>query len=92
MLSPSFLGPATLVIILAIVLVLVYYLVNIIIALRRAGDNLAKVAGALQATADASTNLEDHLTTINGALGTLETGLNAVDDDLVAAAKVFQLV
>ena len=92
MLSPSFLAPATIVVALAIVLVLVYYLVNIIVALRRAGDNLEKVAAALQATADASTNLEDHLTTINGALGTLETGLDAVDEDLVDAAKVFQLV
>ncbi len=92
MLSTAFLGPATIVVAIAIVLVLVYYLVRTIIALRRAGDHLAKVAAALQTTADSSANLEAHLTTINGALGTLGDGLEAVDDDLVGVAQVFRLV
>ena len=92
MLSTAFLGPATIVITLAIVLVLVYYLVRTIIALRRAGDNLAKVAAALQATAGASADLEAHLTTINGALGTLGDGLGAIDEDLMGVAQVLRLV
>lgn len=84
--------PATIVIALIIVLVLVYYLVSIIVALRRAGNHLAALAGGLQAIVDHAAPLESHLTTINGALGTLEDGLDAVDEDLVDAAKVMNLI
>ncbi|ETW97738.1 MAG: hypothetical protein ETSY1_21500 [Candidatus Entotheonella factor] len=92
MLSTAFLGPATIVIAIAIVLVLVYYLVRTIIALRRAGGHLANVVAALQTTADSSANLEADLTTINGALSTLGDGLGAIDEDLVGVAQVFRLV
>ncbi len=92
MISPAFLVPATIVVALIIVLALVYYLVSIIVALRRAGNHLAALAGGLQAIVDHSAPLEPHLTTINGALGTLEEGLDAVDEDLVAAAQVMNLV
>jgi uncharacterized phage infection (PIP) family protein YhgE len=73
------------------VVVLVVYLVLIIIALRRAGDHLAQLAGGLQAIVDNTKPLEEHLTTINGALGTLQEGLAAVDHNLVGVAEVFEL-
>jgi len=88
----TFLTYVTLAITGVVVVVLVIYLLGIIIALRRAGTNLAKLAGGLQKIADDTAPLQTHLTTINGALGQLEEGLRAVDGNLVGVAKVFKLV
>ena len=81
----------TLAVVLIVVVVLVVYLVAIIAALRRAGDNLEKLAGGLHATVDNTAPLADHLTTINGALSTLQAGLGSVDEKLVGVADVFEL-
>ncbi len=88
---PTILTYLTLAAALIVVVVLVVYLVGIIIALRRAGDHLAALAGGLQAIIDNTAPLESHLTTINGALSTLDEGLEAVDENLVGVAQVFKL-
>lgn len=88
---PTVLTYLTLAAALIVVLVLVFYLVGIIIALRRAGNHLAALAGGLQAIIDHSAPLEGHLTTINGALETLDDGLKSVDNNLVGVAEVMQL-
>lgn len=88
---PTILTYLTLAAALIVVVVLVIYLVGIIIALRRAGDHLAALAGGLQAIIDNTAPLAGHLTTINGALSALDEGLEAVDDNLVGVAGVFKL-
>jgi len=88
----TFLTYVTLAITGVVVVVLVIYLLGIIIALRRAGTHLEKLAGGLQKIANDTEPLQAHLTTINGALGQLEKGLRAVDANLVGVAKVFRLV
>ena len=75
-----------------VVVALVIYLVAIIIALRRAGDNLQALAGGLQQIVTDSAPLTGHLTTINGALGTLDAGLTSADGHLVGVAEAFELV
>ncbi len=81
----------TLIAIVAVVIVLVVYLLLIIAALRRAGDNLAQLAGGLQTIVNNTQPLGGHLTTINGALGQLDDGLQAVDNNLVGVAQVLKL-
>lgn len=71
-----------------IVLALVYYLVNIILALRRAGDHLEKLVGGLEAIRDHTQPLPGHISTINTALLNLLTNLKAVDANLVSIARV----
>ena len=88
---PTILTYLTLAVALIVVVVLVVYLVLIIVALRRAGDHLAKLAGGLQAIAANTQPLPGHLTTINNALGTLHGGLESIDDNLVGVAQVFNL-
>lgn len=88
---PAVLTYLTIVVAVAVVAVLVVYLIMIIIALRRAGDHLAKLAGGLQVIVDNSQPLERHLTTINAALGELQQGLGSVDNNLVGVAEVFEL-
>jgi hypothetical protein len=88
----SILFPATLIIVGLLVVVLVVYLILIIVALRRAGTNLAGLAGGLQKIVDDSEPLAGHLGTINGALSQLHGGLSSVDNHLVAIAKVLKLV
>ena len=88
---PAILTYLTIIVAVVIVAVLVVYLVLTIIALRRAGDHLAKLAEGLQVVIDNSQPLEGHLTTINGALGELQQGLGAVDKNLVGVAEVFEL-
>lgn len=88
---PTILTYLTLAVGAIVVVVLVIYLILIIVALRRAGDHLANLAGGLQAIIDNTQPLEGHLTTINGALGNLQTGLNSVDGNLVGVAEVFEL-
>ena len=75
-----------------VVLVLVTYLVLTIVALRRAGNHLEKLAGGLQKIADDTAPLQDKLGTINNALSQLRGGLSSVDQHLVEIAKVFKLV
>lgn len=88
---PTLLTYLTLAAALIVVLVLVVYLVTIITALRRAGNHLAALAGGLQAIIDNTDPLEEYLTTINGALATLDDGLKSVDNNLVGVAEVFEL-
>ena len=88
---PALLTYLTIIVAVAIVAVLVVYLILTIIALRRAGDHLAKLAGELQAIIDNSQPLAGHLTTINGALAELQQGLESVDNNLVGVAEVFEL-
>ncbi len=72
-----------------VVLVLVIYLLGIIIALSRARRNLYQLAGGLDAIVKDTQPLPNKLSTINGALSQLLTGLLAVDGDLAAVAKLF---
>lgn len=88
---PAILTYLTIIVAVAVVAVLVVYLILTIIALRRAGDHLARLAEGLQVIIDNSQPLEGHLTTINGALGELQQGLNSVDNNLVGVAEVFEL-
>jgi uncharacterized protein YoxC len=88
---PAILTYLTIIVAVAVVAVLVVYLILTIIALRRAGDHLAKLAEGLQVIIDNSQPLERHLTTINGALGDLQQGLGSVDNNLVGVAEVFEL-
>lgn len=87
----SWLFPATLIVVGLVVLVLVIYLILIIVALRRAGTNLQKLAGGLQKIVDDSAPLNHHLGTINGALGSLLEGLVSVDKHLLGIARVLKL-
>lgn len=73
-----------------VVLVLVAYLVGIIVALWGAKAALSQLAGGLIAIRDNTQPLGEHVQTINGGLGTLLTGLLAVNDDLAAVVKVAQ--
>ena len=82
--------PATLVVILAVVLVLVAYLVGIIVALWGAKRSLAKLAGGLVAIRDHTAPLGDKLGAINGGLSTLLQGLLGVNGDLAAIVRVAQ--
>ncbi len=90
--TTSVLYVATLIIVGLLVLFLVVYLLLIIIALRRAGNHLKKLAETLQKIVDDTSLLGGNLATINGALTKLLSGLSAVDNHLVAVAKVFKLV
>jgi hypothetical protein len=67
---------------LAIVLVLVYYLVGIIVALTRASNDLAKLAGGLVAIDKSTAPLDGHVQAINGGLSTLLRGLLGLNADL----------
>ncbi|MEM7130143.1 MAG: hypothetical protein AAF702_27680 [Chloroflexota bacterium] len=87
----TFLTYASVIVAAAIVVVLVVYLVLIILALWRAGNHLAALAGGLQQVVDNTEPLEEHLTTINGALTALDEGLDSVDDNLVDIAEVLEL-
>ncbi len=74
----------------AIVLVLVAYLIGIIVALWRAKNSLARLAGGLVAIRDNTQPLGQHLQTINGGLVSLLKGLLAVNGDLAAIVRVAQ--
>lgn len=75
-----------------LVLVLVVYLVGIILALRRAGNELERLAGGLQKIVDNTAPLGGHLSAINGALGGLRQGLGSVDRHMVGIARVLKLL
>lgn len=78
----------TLAVVLIVVLVLVVYLLAIISALRGANRNLYQLADGLQAISNDTEPLPGKLTTINGALQQLLSGLLAVDGHLAAVAKL----
>lgn len=78
----------TLIVIAAVVLVLVVYLTGTIIHLRRADQNLARLVGGLQAIQGHVRPLPEHLTTINGALGTLRDDLTGTDGHLAVTRRV----
>lgn len=88
---PTILTYLTFAVALVVVAVLVVYLVLIIVALRQAGNHLAKLAGGLQAIVDNTQPLPGHVATINNALGTLHGGLESIDANLVGVAQVFKL-
>lgn len=90
--NPTILFIATLVIVGLLVTVLVIYLILIIVALRRAGNQLETLAGGLQKIVEDSTPLSGKIGTINSALSTLQGGLSSVDNYLVNVAKVLKLV
>ena len=81
----------TLVIVGAVVLVLVVYLLGIIVALWRAGDELAGLAGVLQKVVADTAPLADHVGFVNGGLSQLRAGLHSVDEHLVGVARVLKL-
>lgn len=87
----SLLTLITLVIVAVVVLVLVVYLVGIIIALRRAGNELERLAGGLQKIVDDTAPLTANVGVVNDALGRLREGLRSVDAHLVGIAKVMRL-
>jgi hypothetical protein len=78
----------TLAAVLIVVLVLVYYLIGIILALRKASRNLSQLAAGLDAIVSHSAPLEGKLGTINGALGQLLNGLLSVNGHLAAVARL----
>lgn len=79
----------TLLITTIVVGVVAAYLIQIAVALVHANQNLAKLAGGLEAIRDSTAPLADDITTINGAAIALRDGLMAVDGDLV---KVIEAV
>ena len=78
----------SLAIVLIVVLALVVYLLGIIMALRRASQNLKQLAGGLDAIVKDTQPLPEKMTTINGALNQLLSGLLAVNSDLAAVARL----
>jgi uncharacterized phage infection (PIP) family protein YhgE len=71
-------------------LTLVVYLLLIIKALRNASKNLYELAGGLDQIVQNSQPLPEKLTTINGALGQILTGLLSVNGNLAAAAQLLK--
>jgi len=80
----------TLAVILIVVLTLVVYLLLIIKALRNASKNLYELAGGLDQIVQNSQPLPEKLTTINGALAQILTGLLSVNGNLAAAAQLLK--
>ncbi len=81
----------TLVIVGLLVIVLVVYLVGIILALRRAGSELERLAGGLQKIVDDTAPLTAQVGTVNDALRRLHAGLRSVDHHLVGIAWAMRL-
>lgn len=80
----------TVVVVAVIVLVLVGYLVATIVNLRRADRNLEQLVGGLRAIQGHAKPLPEHLTTINGALGTLRDDLAGTNRHLVGVRGVLR--
>ena len=72
----------TLVVVAAVVAVLAVHLILIAASLLRANRNLAKLVEGLEAIRDNTTPLDQDLSTINGAVGTLKNRLVTVDEHL----------
>ena len=72
----------TLVVVAAVVAVLAVHLILIAASLLRANRNLAKLVAGLEAIRDNTTPLDQDLSTINSAAGTLKNRLVTVDEHL----------
>jgi hypothetical protein len=72
----------TLVVVAAVVAVLAIHLILIAASLLRANRNLAKLVEGLEAIRDNTAPLDQDLSTINGAAGTLKNRLVTVDEHL----------
>lgn len=81
----------TLVAVALVVLALATYLILIAVALWAARRSVAAIADGLEVVAGHTAPLPEKLTTINGALTQLLTGLQAADRHLGRVATVFQL-
>lgn len=79
----------TLITVALVVLALAGYLIAIAWALVQARRSVAAIADGLEAVAGHTQPLPDRLTTINGALVQLLTGLQAADRHLGRVATVF---
>jgi hypothetical protein len=76
----------TIIVVVLVALVLATYLTLIALTLRRANRNAGNLAVGLGAVQSNTRPLPEHLTTINGALGALLTGLDAIDRQLAGIA------
>ena len=81
----------TLITVALVVLALAGYLIAIAWALVNAKRSVAAIADGLEAVAGHTQPLPERLTTINGALSQLLTGLQAADRHLARVATVFKL-
>ena len=81
----------TLITVALVVFVLAGYLIAIAWALVNAKRSVAAIADGLEAVAGHTQPLPERLTTINGALSQLLTGLQAADRHLGRVATVFKL-
>jgi len=72
----------TLVVVAAVVAVLAVHLILIAASLLRANRNLATLVAGLEAIRDNTTPLDQDLSTINSAAGTLKNRLVTVDEHL----------
>ena len=81
----------TLITVALVVVALAGYLIAIAWALVQAKRSVAAIADGLEAVAGHTQPLPEKLTTINGALSQLLTGLQAADRHLGRVATVFKL-
>ncbi len=81
----------TLITVALVVVALAGYLIAIAWALLQARRSVAAIADGLEAVAGHTQPLPDRLTTINGALVQLLTGLQAADRHIGRVATVFKL-
>ena len=81
----------TLVTVALVVLALAGYLIGIAWQLVHARRSIAAIADGLEAVAGHTAPLPERLTTINGALVQLHTGLQAADRHLGRVATVFRI-
>ncbi len=81
----------TLITVALVVVALAGYLIAIVWQLSRARRSIAAIADGLEAVASHTAPLPEKLTTINGALVQLLSGLQAADRHLGRVAIVFKL-
>jgi len=81
----------TLITVALVVIALAGYLIAIVVQLSAAKRSVAAIADGLEAVAGHTDPLPEKLTTINGALVQLLTGLQAADRHLGRVATVFKL-
>lgn len=87
----SFLVYASIAVVAIIVLVLAVTLISVALALSRSARHIRAVAGGLEAVDGHTAPLGQHLTTINGALVKLLTGLGSADSHLATVARALGL-
>jgi hypothetical protein len=81
----------TLITVFLVVVALAGYLTAVAWALRDASRSVAAIADGLEAVQAHTVPVGEKLAIVNGALGALAGGLQAVDGHLGAAARVFRL-